>query len=39
MTILNKKNLLSLNPQIKIEASEDKFNEENSRKFINNCDL
>ena len=34
-----KKNLLSLNPQIKIEAFDDKFNEKTSKKFINNCDL
>ena len=34
-----KKNLLSLNPQIKIEIFDEKFNEKSSKKFINNCDI
>ena len=37
--IAAKKNLLSLNPQIKIEIFDEKFNEKSSKKLINNCDV
>tara|TARA_B100002052_G_scaffold284504_1_gene296457 strand:- start:165 stop:935 length:771 start_codon:yes stop_codon:yes gene_type:complete len=37
--IAAKKNLLSLNPQIKIEIFDEKFNEKSSKKLINNCDI